>query len=105
MSAALPGVEVVTYDGLPAASGGAHALRVKRPRPAWQAVQSFAHACVDPVADPTLTLHLWKGGPPDVSESLREFASTNLGGPRTQSRTSTEWRVRVDAVDIPRPRL
>lgn len=99
MSAALPGVEVVTYDGLPAASGGAHALRVKRPRPAWQAVQSFAHACVDPVADPTLTLHLWKGGPPDVSESLREFASTNLGGPRTQSRTSTEWRVRVDAVD------
>ncbi|PMR59548.1 hypothetical protein C1A38_18995 [Verrucosispora sp. ts21] len=99
MSVQRPGVEVVTYDGLPAASGGAHGLRAKKPRLAWQAVQSFVDACVDPVGAPALTLRLWKGGPPDVSEPLRQFAAATLGGPRTQDRTSTAWRVRPDAVD------
>ncbi|MBF6258516.1 hypothetical protein IU468_19630 [Nocardia farcinica] len=51
MSEAHPAVEVVTYDGLPAASGGAHRLRTRNPRLAWEAVQSFLDACVLPVDD------------------------------------------------------
>lgn len=67
MSEAHPAVEVVTYDGLPAASGGAHRLRTRNPRLAWEAVQSFLDACVLPAGDPTVTLVVWKGGQPGPS--------------------------------------
>lgn len=90
---------VVTYDGLPAASGGAHALRMKKPRAAWDAVQAFLDACVVPVAAPTMTLQLWSGGSPEASEQLRRFAQSDLGGPRDHDRTRAEWRVRGENVD------
>jgi len=99
MSEAHPAVEVVTYDGLPAASGGAHRLRTRNPRLAWEAVQSFLDACVLPAGDPTVTLVVWTGGPPGPSEQLRAFATAALGGPRLQDRARSEWRVRPGAVD------
>ncbi|MFB6393312.1 hypothetical protein AAFH96_09355 [Polymorphospora sp. 2-325] len=88
MNAPRPGVEVVTYDGLPAASGGAHALRVKKPRLVWQAVQSFVDAGSVTVGNPTVTLRLRRGDMPEVSSRLREFAAVAMGGPRTQDRLS-----------------
>ncbi|MBF6520421.1 hypothetical protein [Nocardia farcinica] len=87
MSEAHPAVEVVTYDGLPAASGGAHRLRTRNLRLAWEAVQSFLDAWVLPAGDPTVTLVVWKGGPPGPSGTPRASlvwdAQVRLLDPRT----------------------
>jgi len=94
-----PRPAVVTYDGLPASSGGAHALRLRAPRKAWSAVRSFVDACAQTNDAGTYTLRLWQGGPADVTARLRDIASSRLGGPRTQDRVGIEWRVRDEAVD------
>lgn len=91
--------EVVTYDGLPASAGGAHALRVKNPRTAYASVQAFAAAAVLPIGDPKLTFRLSAGGPPEISERLEAFAAAQLGGPKRRQRTHTDWRVGVDDVE------
>ena len=91
--------ELVTYDGLPVASGGAHGLRARHPRAAWTAVQSFIDACLLPVATPTMSLRVWRSGPEPAREELIAFATRALGGPRSQDRTSMEWRLRPQAVD------
>lgn len=93
------GAEVVTYDGLPAAAGGAHSLRTKKPDVAWAKVQAFVAACAQPTSAPKLTFEVWSGGPANVTERLMAYASEHLGGARSRARTHSEWGVGVDGVD------
>lgn len=91
--------EVVTYDGLPASAGGAHSLRTKSPRKAYESVQGFLDTAVVTVGAPEMSFQLWAGGPPDIAGDLEAFASANLGGPQSRQRTHTQWRVRPENVD------
>lgn len=91
--------EVVTYDGLPASAGGAHALRTKNPRVAYENVQAFLDAAVLPVGVPELSFQLWSGGPPDAAERFEAFAASHFGGAQCRQRTHTRWRVLPENVD------
>lgn len=93
------GAEVVTYDGLPAAAGGAHSLRTKKPDVAWAKVQEFVAACAQLTATPRLTFEVWSGGPANVTERFTAYASEHLGGARSRARTHTEWAVGTAAVE------
>lgn len=90
--------EVVTYDGLPAAAGGAHSLRTKRPAQALDRVHTFLDACTTPLGAPTWGFQVAAGGAPDETERLIAAATDALGGPRRRSRTHTTWNVRPDTV-------
>jgi hypothetical protein len=91
--------EVVTYDGLPTSAGGAHSLRTKNPRTAYDGVQGFLDAAGLTVGAPEMSFRLWAGGPPDVAGRFEAFAAAHLGGPQGRQRTHTQWRVRADDVD------
>ena len=91
--------EVVTYDGLPASAGGAHSLRTKNPRPAYESVQAFLDAAVVTIGAPEMSFQLWAGGPPGETDRFESFAAAHLGGPRSRQRAHTQWRVRSDDVD------
>lgn len=91
--------EVVTYDGLPASAGGAHSLRTKNPRTAYESVQAFLDAAVVTIGAPEMSFQLWAGGPPDIAGRFEAFAAAHLGGPRNRQRTHTQWRVRSADVD------
>lgn len=91
--------EVVTYDGLPASAGGAHSLRTKSPRTAYESVQAFLDAAVVTIGAPEMSFQLWAGGPPDIAGRFEAFAAAHLGGPQSRQRTHTQWRVRSDDVD------
>lgn len=90
--------EVVTYDGLPS---GAHALRVKRPPDvAFQRLQTFLEACIEPVSLPSWTLEIRQGGPPAPTAQLTELATGIFGGPpRYKAQTHTEWNVPPGSVN------
>lgn len=91
--------EVVTYDGLPSSAGGAHSLRTRNPRTAYDAVQTFLDAAVLAIRAPEMSFQLWAGGPREVADRFEAFAAAHLGGPRSRQRTHTEWRVRPENVD------
>ncbi|SJN11612.1 hypothetical protein FM113_12490 [Leucobacter sp. 7(1)] len=85
--------ELVTYDGLPASSGGAHRLRTRKPGTALAQVQSFLAACTLPDGPSRWAFELWSGGPEAATERWRAFAAERLGGPRRSGRTHREWSV------------
>ncbi|MCR1783166.1 hypothetical protein KVF89_11535 [Nocardioides carbamazepini] len=89
----------MTYDGLPASAGGAHSLRTRNPRTAYETVQAFLDAAVLTVGAPELSFRLWAGGPPDIADRFEAFAAGHLGGPQSRQRTHTQWRVRPENVD------
>ena len=91
--------EVVTYDGLPASAGGAHSLRTKNPRQAYETVQAFLDAAVVTDGAPEVSFQLWSGGPADIADRFEAFAATHLGGPQNRQRTHTQWRVLPENVD------
>ena len=88
--------EVVTYDGLPASAGGAHSLRTKNPRKAYESAQAFLDAAVLTIGVPEMSFQLWAGGPPDIADRFESFAAARLGGPQSRQRTHTQWRVRSE---------
>jgi hypothetical protein len=91
--------EVVTYDGLPTSAGGAHSLRTKNPRTAYETVQAFLDAAGVTIGAPEMSFQLLAGGPPDETDRVEAFAAAHLGGPQSRQRTHTQWRVRSDDVD------
>ena len=91
--------EVVTYDGLPASAGGAHSLRTKNPRIAYESVQAFLDVARVTIGAPEMSFQLWAGGPPDETGRFEAFAAAHLGGPQSRQRTHTQWRVRAVDVD------
>lgn len=99
-SVAAAAAQVVTYDGLPAAAGGAHALRVKNPADARGRVARFLDACTQAAGPQRWAFQVATGGDPDASDALRTVATERLGGPSRRAQTHTEWGVRDDdAVD------
>lgn len=92
--------EVVTYDGLPASAGGAHSLRTKNPRTAYESVRAFLDAAVLTIGAPEVSFQLWAGGASDVTDRFEAFAAAHLGGPQSRQRTHTQWRVRSEDVDV-----
>lgn len=84
---------VVTYDGLPAAAGGAHSLRAKRPDEAFQRLQSFVGACTEPVSPAAWAFEISAGGPPAPTARAVALATECFGGPRYRAQTHTEWNV------------
>ncbi|MFK4728213.1 hypothetical protein ROT00_00845 [Agromyces mediolanus] len=90
--------EVVTYDGLPAAAGGAHSLRVKRPTDAQARVQRFLAACTVPAEPAQWTFSISADGDPAATERLAAFAADVLGGPRRTQRVRRDWNVRPESV-------
>lgn len=91
--------EVVTYDGLPASAGGAHSLRAKNTRKAYESVQAFLDATVLTVGAPEMFFQLWAGGPPEITDCFEAFAAAHLGGPQNRQRAHTQWRVLPENVD------
>ncbi|RGC65634.1 hypothetical protein C5N14_27415 [Micromonospora sp. MW-13] len=91
--------QVVTYDGLPRAAGGAHSLRAKHPDEAFQRLQSFANACTEPVSSASWAFEIFAGGPPASTEQLVALATERFGGPRYRAQTHTEWNVRPESVN------
>ncbi len=89
----------MTYDGLPASAGGAHSLRAKNPRTAYESVQAFLDAAVLTVGAPEMSFQLWAGGQPDAAGRFESFAAARFGGPQSRQRTHTQWRVRPDDID------
>lgn len=88
--------ELVTYDGLPAASGGAHAMRTRKPSAAAAKFDAFLGACTTPARDSSSVLRIRAGGAEARSEHWRALATEMLGGPSRTERTHQEWRVRQD---------
>ncbi|UOR01570.1 hypothetical protein MUN77_15810 [Leucobacter allii] len=84
--------EIVSYDGLPAASGGAHGLRAKNPRAARERVDAFLAACTVG-AEPRWDLRIARGGPVPLREGLRAFAVACFGGPARSGAEGETWRV------------
>ncbi|MFJ8689665.1 hypothetical protein [Micromonospora wenchangensis] len=91
--------ELVTYDGLPAASGGAHGMRVRRAAAAHAGVVAFMTRCVEPVGTVSCTFRVRAGGCEHRSAHWRELVTGILGGPRRTDRTHWEWGVRDDRID------
>lgn len=88
--------ELVTYDGLPAASGGAHGMRTKKVAAAAASVEAFLEASTEPAGSASRTFRVWTSGPEDRLAHWRELATGALGGPRRRDRTHWEWHVRDD---------
>ncbi|MFD6053363.1 hypothetical protein [Agromyces sp. NPDC060279] len=90
--------EVVTYDGLPAAAGGAHSLRSKRPADAHERVQHFLAACTVPTEPAQWTFSISADGDPAATERVAAFAAEVLGGPSRTQRVRRDWNVRPESV-------
>lgn len=90
--------DFVTYDGLPAASGGAHALRVRRPTAAFERVDAFLTQCTLPEGDTSFGYRLWVGGAADRTGRWQQWAASALGGVRRTQPSYREWNVRADNV-------
>jgi len=75
---------VITYDGLPISSGGAHTLRMGGPQAAHAAVTQFATTCSDYQQPTQLFVELLKGRgvPPNVSEMFERKFLRDFGTPR-----------------------
>lgn len=91
--------EVVTYDGLPASAGGAHALRVRGPAEARDRVDGFLRECTEPTGDARWAFQVMAGGDPAATDELAATAGRVLGGPRRTARTHREWALREG--DVP----
>jgi hypothetical protein len=62
---------VVTYDGLPVGSGGAHHLRTRDPRVALAQIQSFLDRCTVDQSDLRFTVSVLSGEQEGISTVLK----------------------------------
>ncbi len=89
--------ELVTYDGLPAAAGGAHALRIRQPERALAAWDRFLAACLLPETPPEWGMRLLRAGQDadavSAARAAEETVSATLGGPSARQRALVEWRL------------
>jgi len=67
---------VVTYDGLPVKSGGAHHLRTRDPRTALAQIQGFLSRCALLPSAPRFTVNLLSGEEADIP---KEWTKSLLG--------------------------
>ncbi|WP_336653200.1 MULTISPECIES: hypothetical protein [unclassified Leucobacter] len=86
------GPEAVSYDGLPAASGGAHGMRIARVDRAMAAVDAFVDACLEPSGDPRWTFQVL-GRPAASGGAYEQALREALGGPARTEAARRVWRV------------
>lgn len=94
--------EIVTYDGLPASAGGAHAMRIRQPERALAAWDRFLADCLRPDVPPVWGMRLLRlGSGEDAASAARaaeDAVSAALGGPSARQRALVEWRLPVDRI-------
>ena len=75
---------LITYEGLPISSGGAHVLRARPIREQWAAVELFLHACTDFTLPSRLELVLHGGErvPRAFVEAVRPPLARWFGAPK-----------------------
>ena len=64
---------VVTYDGLPVGSGGAHYLRTRDPRAALAQIQSFLDKCTIESSELRFTVNLLSGEGVGIPKEWTQF--------------------------------
>jgi hypothetical protein len=64
---------VVTYDGLPVGSGGAHSLRTRNPQAALAQIQSFLDKCTIRPSDLRFTVNLLSGEEVGIPKEWTKF--------------------------------
>ena len=89
---------VITYDGLPVSSGGAHKLKMRGPRAAWSATETFLKNCTDYNSPSSLFVELLeeKKISDSFSKSFKRRFSKQFGTPRTRKlghATGLQWDV------------
>lgn len=100
---------VITYDGLPISSGGAHTLRTRSPRLALAQVQAFIASCSDVDEPQEGFVEVLTGGnvPNDFSAPLIRKFSDELGVSRRRARggadTAHVWPVAPQKLEIYAP--
>ena len=74
---------LITYEGLPISSGGAHILRKGILQSLWAACEQFLHACTDYTTPSELHIVLHEGAdvPRDFSQSVKMELRAWLGKP------------------------
>jgi hypothetical protein len=74
---------IITYDGLPISSGGAHSLRTRNPLAALAQVRNFIASCTDCLHPPKVSVEVITGGsvPAESSVPLVEKLTAELGTP------------------------
>ncbi len=94
---------VITYDGLPISSGGAHTLRMRGPKAVHAAITQFATTCSDYTRPTQLYVELLKGKeiPRSFSAMVERKFLLDFGAPRRTralgQAIGTQW-------DIPKER-
>jgi hypothetical protein len=78
---------LISYDGLPISSGGAHSLGRLRPRAAWQAFQRFLSTCTTATKPQRvlITIRELSEADPAMAKRLRDSAKAMLGIPARPS--------------------
>ncbi len=102
---------VITYDGLPVSSGGAHKLKMRGPRAAWSATETFLKNCAAWSATETFLKNCTDYNSPSslfvelleekkisdsFSKSFKRRFSKQFGTPRTRKlghATGLQWDV------------
>ena len=97
---------IITYDGLPLSSGGAHALRGRSPLAALAQVRHFISSCTDCVQPQKASVEVITGAnvPAEFSVPLMERLTADLRAPRHHGsygsgNTAHFWPVAAAQID------
>lgn len=98
---------VVTYDGLPVKSGGAHHLRTRDAQTAFQQMQAFFRNCALESTTPRCTVELLSGEdvgiPREWTEFMRRRFEGSYGAPGEKGLGGTvEYSWSIPATDVAR---
>jgi hypothetical protein len=95
---------IITYDGLPISSGGAHTLRTKSPLVTLEQVRAFIASCTNAELPKEIFVEVVSGDgiPGEFSAPLIEQLATELGVPKRRTlgaNTGHTWSLAVQQVD------
>jgi hypothetical protein len=94
-----PAFEVVTYDGLPLGSGGAHGLRTRDPLEALRRVEAFIDACVVTSARTRWTFRLMTMQESETTARLKAGIADVLGPKQDDIGAGLTWDVSDEQVE------
>ena len=96
---------IITYDGLPISSGGAHTLRARSPKAALRQVYHFLVTCADTLVPQTAFVEVLasRSFPDGFSRRLIEELTSELGSPIRRHAGSKHiahrWGLTADQID------
>jgi hypothetical protein len=97
---------IITYDGLPLSSGGAHTLRTRSPLAALSQVRHFISSCTDCVQPQKASVEVVTGAnvPAEFSDPLMEKLTAELRAPGNRrsygpGNTAHFWAVAATQID------